>query len=78
MKLRSYSKTVGLKVFNVRRVQALDAKAIIEFHRRSELEEFLLSNGCLYYFENENSYFAILDDVLYTVRKKKGGKSGKG
>jgi len=46
-------------------------QAVVTLASLKELEGLLILNRVNYYFENEDSYFAILDNVLYRVEKRK-------
>ena len=69
-----------LSVFKVESIKTQEVKAIIEFKNLGDFERFLFANAKYYYFENEDAYFAIVEDILYIVKKKqkKGGGRGEG
>ena len=49
-------------------------RAVIRLKGLRELEALLLLRGEELYFENEDCYFAVIDNVLYIVAKKGRGR----
>ena len=49
--------------------------AVVTFKSLQEFEKFLFKKGEEYYFESEDCYYKIINNVLYKVPKRKGRKA---
>ena len=78
VRIREHYLPKSLLVFKVAKVEVEGVRVKIELKKRKDLESLCIMSGQPIYFEADNFYFVIIDDLMFYVpkRKPKGSRNG--